>query len=326
MNFKTAAVNMFPEILESGTITRKQAQEVHDSFKHQGVKWPGNIIHMDNSVGRGVFTFSADLETDTISLVAKIEESDDELDTRIEETYETLDTLVGAVAGNKVNSLILAGAAGLGKSFEVNRILNDLNNGEYGFIFHRGYLKATHLFRLLWENKEKGQTVVIDDCDAIFSDENALNILKAALELKPSRTVAWGSEKVFLDEDGQEIPRYFQYQGNVIFLTNLNFSEMASGNSKYAPHLAALQSRSLVLDLKIKTKREILVKIKQTIKKGMLNDKGLSDSEQQEILSFVVDNADKMKELSLRSVEKLAVLFLMNKKEWIKLAKTVMLK
>jgi hypothetical protein len=230
------------------------------------------------------------------------------------------------VAGNKVNSLILAGAAGLGKSYEVNRILNEINKGEYGFIFHRGYLKATHLFRLLWENKEKGQTVVIDDSDAVFSDETALNILKAALELKPSRTVSWGSEKVFLDEDGQEIPRYFQYQGNVIFLTNLNFSEMASGNSKNAPHLAALESRSLVLDLKIKTKREILAKIKQTIKKGMLNDKGLSDSEQQEILSFVVDNADKMKELSLRSVEKLSVLFLMNKSNWKPLARTVMLR
>lgn len=323
MNFKTAAVEMYPEILESGTITRKQAQTVC----HQtGAKWPGNIIHMDNSVGRGVFTFSANLETDSIALVAKIEETDEELDTRISETYETLDTLVEAVAGNKVNSLILAGAAGLGKSYEVNRILNEINKGEYGFIFHRGYLRATHLFRLLWENKEKGQTVVIDDSDAVFSDETALNILKAALELKPSRTVSWGSEKVFLDEDGQEIPRYFQYQGNVIFLTNLNFSEMASGNSKNAPHLAALESRSLVLDLKIKTKREILAKIKQTIKKGMLNDKGLSDPEQQEILSFVIDNADKMKELSLRSVEKLSVLFLMNKSNWKPLARTVMLR
>ncbi len=323
MNFKTAAVEMYPEILESGTITRKQAQTV---CQQTGAKWPGNIIHMDNSVGRGVFTFSANLETDSIALVAKIEETDEELDTRISETYETLDTLVEAVAGNKVNSLILAGAAGLGKSYEVNRILNEINKGEYGFIFHRGYLRATHLFRLLWENKEKGQTVVIDDSDAVFSDETALNILKAALELKPSRTVSWGSEKVFLDEDGQEIPRYFQYQGNVIFLTNLNFSEMASGNSKNAPHLAALESRSLVLDLKIKTKREILAKIKQTIKKGMLNDKGLSDSEQQEILSFVIDNADKMKELSLRSVEKLSVLFLMNKSNWKPLARTVMLR
>lgn len=323
MNFKTAAVEMYPEILESGTITRKQAQTVC----HQtGAKWPGNIIHMDNSVGRGVFTFSANLETDSIALVAKIEETDEELDTRISETYETLDTLVEAVAGNKVNSLILAGAAGLGKSYEVNRILNEINKGEYGFIFHRGYLKASGLFRLLWENKEKGQTIVLDDVDSIMNDEVALNILKAALELKPSRTVGWGSEKVFLDEDGQEIPRYFEYQGNVIFLTNLNFSEMASGNTKNAPHLAALESRSLVLDMKIKTKREFIAKIKQTIKKGMLRDKGITEDEDKILLQFIEENTDKMKELSLRSVEKLAVLYLMNKNNWKGMARTVMLK
>jgi len=321
MNFVNAAVKMYPELASSGVITRKQAQTV---CQQTGARWPGNIIHMDNSVGRGIFKFEANLQIDSAPVY---EESDAELDQRIEETYKTLDTLVEAVASNKVNSLICSGAPGLGKSYEVNKILNEVNNGsEYNYIFHRGYLKATHLFRLLWENKEQGQTIVIDDSDAIFGDETALNMLKAALELKPSRTVSWGSEKEFLDEDGEVIPRYFQYQGNVIFLTNLNFSEMASGNSKYAPHLSALESRSLVLDLKIKTKREFIAKIKQTVNKGMLRDKGISVAEDKILLDFIVDNADKMKELSLRAVEKLAVLYTMNRNDWMPLARTVMLK
>lgn len=321
MNFIEQAIKMYPDLASSGVITRKQALTV---CQQTGVRWPANIIHMDNNVSRGVFKFEVNLPIDSAPVY---EESDAELNQRIEETYKTLDTLVEAVASNKVNSLICSGAPGLGKSYEVNKILNEVNNGsEYNYIFHRGYLKATHLFRLLWENKNQGQTIVIDDSDAIFGDETALNILKAALELKPSRTVGWGSEKEFLDEDGEVIPRYFQYQGNVIFLTNLNFSEMASGNSKYAPHLSALESRSLVLDLKIKTKREFIAKITQTVNKGMLRDKGISAEEDKILLNFIVENSDKMKELSLRAVEKLAVLYTMNRNDWLPLARTVMLK
>lgn len=318
---QVVAVN-FPEIVEAGVITRRQAQDIQ---KEYGVKWPAHIINMSNSVGRGVFKFSAELSLDSL-VPQKPVESDADLEQRIRETYNSLYKLVGAVANNNVNSLIVAGAPGLGKSHDTNAALVSINDGEYGYVFHRGYIRATHLFRLLWENRLPGQTVVLDDVDAIFGDETALNILKAALELKDTRMIGWGSEKEFLDTDGEVIPRYFSYQGNIIFLTNLNFSEMAAGNSKNAPHLAALESRSLVLDLKIKTKREIMCKIKLTVQDGMLRTKGISESEEIELLSFMEDNIDRMKEISLRSVEKLAALFLMDKSDWRSIARTVMLR
>ena len=318
--FELNAVEMFPEVAELGYITRRQINDVVSKYQ---TTYPNHICNQQNALKRGVFKFSVDLEIDS----PMIEESDADLNQRIEDTYTTLDTLVEAVAANKVNSLICSGAPGLGKSYEVNKILNQINNGsEFGYIFHRGFLKATGLFRLLWENKLLGQTIVIDDSDAIFGDEIALNLLKAALELKPSRTIGWGSEKEFFDDFGEQIPRYFQYEGNIIFLTNLNFSEMANGNTKYAPHLSALESRSLVLDMKIKTKREFITKIKHTVNRGMLRDKGISPEEDQILINFIEENSDKMKELSLRAVEKLAVLYTMNRNDWKKLAKTVMLK
>lgn len=320
MNFESAALEMYPEIVN--TITRKQAQEV---CQMTGAKWPNHIINMSNSVSRGVFKFSAEFDEEVAREPIKVE-TDKELDARILETYVTLDKLVAAVADNKVNSLIVAGAPGLGKSYEVNRILIQINNGDYGYVFHRGYIKATHLFRLLWENRACGQTIVLDDVDSIFADETALNILKAALELKETRMVSWGSEKQFTDQDGEEIPRYFDYQGNVIFLTNLNFSELAAGNNKNSAHLSALQSRSLVLDLKIKTKREIMAKVKLTVRDGMLRSKGLTEPEENELLAFMNEHLEKMKEISLRSMEKLAALFLMDKTDWKPMARTVMLK
>ena len=320
MNFESAALEIYPEIVN--TITRKQAQEV---CQMTGAKWPNHIINMSNSVSRGVFKFSAEFDEEVAREPIKVE-TDKELDARILETYVTLDKLVAAVADNKVNSLIVAGAPGLGKSYEVNRILIQINNGDYGYVFHRGYIKATHLFRLLWENRSSGQTIVLDDVDSIFADETALNILKAALELKETRMVSWGSEKQFTDQDGEEIPRYFDYQGNVIFLTNLNFSELAAGNNKNSAHLSALQSRSLVLELKIKTKREIMAKVKLTVRDGMLRSKGLTEPEENELLAFMNEHLEKMKEISLRSMEKLAALFLMDKTDWKPMARTVMLK
>jgi hypothetical protein len=322
MNFETAAVEMFPELATSATITRRQVNDVVAKFK---VKYPVHITNPNNNVSRGVFNFSAKMDTN-IPAVSVVLETDEELEQRIRETYNSLYKLVGAVANNTVNSLIVAGAPGLGKSHDTNKALLDINAGEYGYVFHRGYIKATHLFRLLWENRLPGQTIVLDDVDAIFSDETALNILKAGLELKSTRMIGWGSEKEFLDSDNEVIPRYFDYQGNIIFLTNLNFSELAAGNSKNAPHLSALESRSLVLDLKIKTKREIMCKIKLTVQDGMLSSKGFTEFEEAELLSFMEDNIDRMKEISLRSVEKLAALFLMDKTDWRSIARTVMLR
>ena len=321
MNFETAALEMFPELATAGTITRAQAMAIKDAYN---LKFPHKYINPENSVSRGVFKFTAEMSVD--SQIPVVIETDEELETRIRETYNSLYKLVGAVANNNVNSLIVAGAPGLGKSHDTNAALLNINGGEYGYVFHRGYIRATHLFRLLWENRLPGQTIVLDDVDAIFNDETALNILKAALELKDSRTIGWGSEKEFIDQDGDVIPRYFQYQGNIIFLTNLNFSEMAAGNSKNSPHLSALESRSLVLDLKIKTKREIMCKIKLTVQDGMLREKGLSDTESNLIIEFMQTYIDKMKEVSLRSVEKLAALYLMDKSDWQSIARTVMLR
>lgn len=326
MNFETAALQVFPELESSDTISRKQIKIIQEKT---GASWPSHIANTPNTISRGLYKFSPrfSIESGTeIPVTSVIEETDTELYARLRDTYKTLDKLVEAVSNNTVNSLIVAGAPGLGKSYEVNKVLNEINSGEYGYVFHRGYLRATHLFRLLWENRFQGQTVVIDDCDAIFSDETALNILKAALELKETRMIGWGSEKVFVDSDNEEIPRYFDFQGNVIFLTNLNFSDLSTGNSKHAPHLAALESRSLVLDLKIRSKREIMGKIKLTVNDGMLRSKGLTQHEENDLVSFMENNIDKMKEISLRSIEKLTALYLMDKSNWKTLARTVMLK
>ena len=324
ISFEEAAIIKYPHLATADTITRKEINAIVEEHR---CSYPIHISNPTNSVSRGVFKFSVDRAGFTaVPAEPVVVETDEEIEVRIAETYETLRMLIKAVSENRVNSLIVAGGAGLGKSFETQRMLTEINGGdELNYVFHRGYLKATHLFRMLYENRLPGQTIVLDDVD-VWGDETAVKILKAALELKKTRRIGWGSEKVMEDSDGEAIPRYFDFEGNIIFLTNLNFTAMATGADKKAVHLSALDSRSLVLDLKINTKREYLIKIKQTIKDGLLADKGLTIEEEIDIMKFMEENVERLKDLSLRSAEKMAVLCKIDPVNWTKIAKTVMLK
>ena len=315
--FIDAALEVFPDL--TNTITSKQIDQV---VKAKSISYPQFFIVESNRISRGVYHFPNKTESAPI-----IEETDEEISIRIADTYESMEALVTAVASNTVNSLIIAGGAGIGKSHTVNKVLSEVNNGsEYNYVFHRGYIRASHLFRLLWENRHSGMVIVLDDVDSIFSDETSLNLLKAVLELKPVRRVGWGSEKEFLDSDNEQIPRYFDFEGSIIFLTNLPFRDMIESGNKNAPHLSALESRSLVLDMKIKTRREYLIKIKQTVKAGMLREKGFSHSDEVKIMDFIENHRDSFIELSLRMVEKVSALFKANPHNWEKLVKAVCMK
>lgn len=309
--FIKAARESFPDITD--TITRQQVLQVMAKYN---LKDP----HLEK-IGRGLFAFPIDKS------VPVVVESEEEINSRIRDTYESMESLVASVSANVVNSLIISGAPGIGKSHTVDKVLRQVNNGsDYNFVTHKGYLRASHLFRMLWENRHKGMTIVIDDCDSIFNDETALNILKSALEMKPVRRIGWGTEKSFLDEDNEQIPRYFDYEGSIIFLTNKDIRGEIAANNKNSQHLMALESRSLLLDMKIRSKREYLIKIKQTIKEGMLQYQGFNIYEEEEIMRFVEQNQDNLSELSLRMVEKIAALFRSNPSSWQKLVKAVCFK
>ena len=311
--FVDAAFSTFPNL--DGTISRDQVNQV---CQEHNLPFPAWLTHPTLRAGRAQFFIPI-----PTSVEPKMVETDEQISSRIQDTYESMKTLIEAVAANTVNSLVLSGAPGIGKSYTVEKTLQEVNSGDFGFSIHKGYIRASHLFRLLWENRNPGDVVVLDDTDAIFGDETALNILKAALELKPTRRIGWGSEKIFEDQDGEEIPRYFNFEGSVIFLTNLAIHDLINSNSKYAPHLSALESRSLVLDLGIRSKKEYMIKIAQTVQEGMLRDKGFSKSQESEIMEFITENMDRFRELSLRMVEKVAALYNANPTEWKKLVKAV---
>ena len=148
---------------------------------------------------------------------------------------------------------------------------------------------------------DKGKVVVFDDCDSIFSDELSLNILKAALDSKKKRTIHWNTDSYKLRNEG--VPDSFNFEASAIFVTNLKFDK---AKGKIREHLSALESRCHYMDLTIDTDREKMLRIKQITNDGMLNDYKFSDELIQDIVDFVDINKSKLRELSLRTVLKIA--------------------
>lgn len=246
-------------------------------------------------------------------------ETDEQIDTRISERFEILDVLTEACTVGNARALIVSGPAGLGKSFTVEKRLNEWDPNEINHEIVKGYVRATGLVKLLYQYREEGQVIVFDDADSIFYDDISLNLLKAVCDTTERRRVSWLSEgKLVDDESADLIPRSFNFNGTIIFITNMDFDAMIDRGHKLAPHLQALVSRSHYIDLSMKTRRDYLVRIKQVIKQGLLNH--LNGVERHEVIEFINANHERLRELSLRVALKIGALRKQGS-NWQKMAK-----
>ena len=143
---------------------------------------------------------------------------------------------------------------------------------------------------------------MFDDCDSILLDDLSLNILKAALDSKKTRRICWNTDSHMLRREG--VPDTFEFAGSVIFITNIKFDNVRS--KKLRDHLEALESRCHYIDLTIDTLREKLLRIQQIVKDGMLNSYALPQETQAEVVQYIWDNKRRLREISLRTVLKIA--------------------
>lgn len=253
-------------------------------------------------------------------VVEAVEASEEDIKANLSERFSAMDDMVLATALGINRSLIVSGSAGLGKSFGVEKVLEGLSD-DVNVKYIKGYCKATGIYRALYENQHANSVIVFDDCDSVFSDDISLNILKGACDSSDERLISWGSETTMKDEEGEALPREFVFEGSIIFLTNYDFEDFITRANKLAPHFEALMSRSLYLDLCMKTQKERLVRIKQVVQEyGMLNSV-VNAHQQQVLLEWVQENKNKVRDLSLRTVKKAAILMSTNPNRWESLAK-----
>jgi hypothetical protein len=241
---------------------------------------------------------------------AQSRETDAEIIERLRERFDILDDMTRAVKKGAVRAMIVSGAPGVGKSFGVERVLGkhdimaniagDEKLKKYEIV--KGAMSAIGLYSKLYEFSAEKNILVFDDCDSVLLDDLSLNILKAALDTSKKRTIHWNTDSRLLRSEG--VPNSFEFRGGAIFITNINFQNIKS--KKLQDHLMALESRCHYIDLTIHTEREKMLRIKQIVGDGMLNEYEFSPEQVGELIAFVDEHKKRLRELSLRTVLKMA--------------------
>jgi len=170
------------------------------------------------------------------------------VETRDPETmFGNLERLTKMVGRGIQPSLVITGMAGVGKTHLVKETLKQMGLREsYDFEHFKGKATAAGLYMTLYANSDK--IVVLDDCDSVFKDDDAVNILKAALDSYDTRQISYISTRPLKDEFGEPIPTRFEFTGKIIFISNINQSKLDE----------AIRSRSFVADISMNTDQMFL--------------------------------------------------------------------
>ena len=203
-------------------------------------------------------------------------------------------------------SLIICGAPGLGKTFRVKKLLKESGYKEdYNMYTIKGKCTPRQLYLRLYEYQDKNNILVIDDADGLVgpkAPEECINILKAALDSSEDdqgRLVSYGVTGNILDDDGDQVPKRFYYNGGVIVITNYNAGQLNS----------ALKNRSYIQDINFNI--EDTLKIIKDVMPHIMPDV-LSDESKKKAFNYLEKlskNKNNPIELSLRSFGICAKLF-----------------
>ncbi len=239
----------------------------------------------------------------------KPEETDEQVMDRIEKRFAILDDMTKAAIAGDIRAMIVVGPPGVGKSYGVEYQLekagmfDQISGRKIKYQVIKGAMTPIGLYCTLYKNSDPRNVLVFDDCDSVFQDDVALNILKAALDSGKKRRICWNSDSSMLRREG--VPDAFEFKGSAIFITNLKFDHLKS--KKLQDHLEALQSRCHFLDLTLDTTRDKILRIRQIFRKGdLFQDYDLTPEQGEEIVQFMQDNHAKLREISLRMALKLA--------------------
>lgn len=186
--------------------------------------------------------------------------------------FNDLRRYVKMVINGTQPALLVTGSPGVGKTFitadEIKKA--GLEKGK-DWVKVKGKTTAAAMYISLYRNN--GKLIIYDDCDSVFKDDNAINILKGALDSEESeRDITWEVAREIKDPTtGETVPRSFNFNGRVIFLSNLP-------QKRVDP---AIKSRAFVLEVAlspndmVKYIEELMPKVMpeepMSLKNGALN-------------------------------------------------------
>lgn len=263
------------------------------------------------------------------AVVEHVQETEEEAIVRIRERFEILHDMTRAATTGDIRAMIVSGPPGVGKSFGVEQeiekatLFDQVAGRKLRAEVVKGSATALGLYATLYKYSDPNCVLVFDDCDSILLDDTSLNLLKGALDSGKKRTISWLSDSNMLRRDG--IPDKFNFNGSVIFISNIKFDNMKS--QKLKDHLEALQSRCHYLDLTLDSMRDKILRIKQIAADGALfADYDFDQCTQDVIIEFMDSNKNRLREMSLRMALKIADLRKSFPNNWQRMAETTCMK
>ena len=252
--------------------------------------------------------------------IETVTETDVEAMDRIASRFSVLDEMSSACIAGNIRAMIVTGPPGVGKSHGVTlqmekaSMFDKISGKRPRFQIVKGAMSGIGLFATLYKYSDAKNVLVFDDCD-VWEDQDALNVLKGALDSGKTRRISWNKDSRLLREEG--VPNTFNFNGSIIFITNLNFNDRRS--KKIQAHLDALQSRCHYLDLTINTERDKILRIKQVHRDadgGLFASYDFDNNEGDMIVEFMEQNKDKLREVSMRMGLKIADLVKISPHNW----------
>lgn len=230
--------------------------------------------------------------------------------------FDDIEKLSKVVASGAQNALIIAGDPGVGKTYHVEKSLKETlgePGGKHGkWVQYKGAnITALGLYKILFEHRE-GMTIVLDDADSVWRDENAVNMLKAALDTSDSRQIRWASkatmsvdkmdkrerEEIYEDVDRAlieqpeevggkiKLPNMFDFNSQIVFVTNLQPKKLD----------AAVRSRALFMDVHL-SDEAMMNRIREVIQHKYTD---MSKREKDSVINRI---SESNKKVTMRSVE-----------------------
>jgi hypothetical protein len=201
---------------------------------------------------------------------------------------------------------ILAGPPGLGKSYSVSEALKTrglVENEDY--IILKGHLTNSQLYAVLYLYRQKGQFVVLDDCDDVLNNEVGLGIIKSATDPDSGR-VCWHSPNG-IGINGQVV-REFHFKGTMIICSNVKMTSGREGRRN--DHVSAITSRATLWPLGWQTKEQKFAQIFNLVVNhdylGARPETTLTTDQKRDLLKFILENLNDIRNMDLRLPQKLA--------------------
>lgn len=167
-----------------------------------------------------------------------VDKAQKEIDTKRDDpktAFKKMGVYIKSVIKGLQPGVILCGAPGIGKTYRVKQYLKAYGYNEGSNLYTiKGTQSPRQLYMDMYNYKDKGKIIVIDDADALVgpkAPEVAINILKAALDSTADdegRLVAYKVTGDLVDEEGVPIPKRHYYNGQMIIITNYSIGQINS--------------------------------------------------------------------------------------------------